>query len=627
MTHALARLRTIGIMAHIDAGKTTLTDRILFHTGIVHRTGEVHDGTTVTDSSAQERDRGITISSAAVTCAWRDHTIQLIDTPGHVDFTAEVERSLRVLDGAVAVLDGVAGVEPQTETVWRQADRYGVPRLCFVNKLDRPGADLDRCVAELRDKLGAVPLVLEQDRDRLVEELAEVDDGMLARYLDGRTPSDVELQAAVRRATVAGRIVPVLGGSAARDVGVEALLDAVVAYLPSPLDRPAVAGLGAEEDGPFAALAFKVQADRHVGRLTYLRIYSGTLEGGDRVVNATNGRKERIGKVFRMRAERREERPAAHAGEIVAVPGLKHTTTGDTLSDPAHPVVLEAITFPEPVVDVAVEAASADDQERLATALARLAEEDPTFRVRQDAETGQTVLSGMGELHLEVLVERMRLDYGVRAAVGRPRVAYRETITRRVDGLTVLYRKQNGGLGHYARVVVNVEPLEVEPDGPVYEFVNRVVGGRIPREYVPAVDAGAQDALARGGPAGHPLIGVRLELVDGRHHDKDSSDTAFRIAGSMALAEAVRAAGPVLLEPVMDLEVTVPDEHLGDVIGDLNARRGTVRGVDERGGTRVVRAVVPLAELFGYTGDLRSRTRGRASHTMRFARYAPAPAG
>jgi elongation factor G len=681
---ALAKVRNIGIMAHIDAGKTTTTERILFYTGITYKIGEVHDGAAVMDWMAQEQERGITITSAATKCEWRGHTIQIIDTPGHVDFTVEVERSLRVLDGAIAVFDGVAGVEPQTETVWRQADKYGVPRMCFVNKLDRTGADYFRCVAMMRERLGAQPLVLQlpigdesafigvvdllemraltwrgetvkgedyaveeipaelvepatQYREQLLETLSEVDDEVLERYLEGEELPVPTIKAAIRRATIAGRLNPVLCGSAFKNKGVQPMLDAVIDFLPSPLDLPPIEGLAPDGETPlqrrpsvtepFAALAFKVQTDRHLGKLTYVRVYAGSLDAGSAVVNSTKDRKERIGKIYQMHANKREERASAAAGEIIAVQGLKQTTTGDTLCDPAAPVILESMAFPEPVIDVAIEPKTKADQEKLSTAIQRLAEEDPTFRVRNDEETGQTVISGMGELHLDILVDRMRREFNVEANVGRPQVAYRETIRRKVEKLEHTHRKQTGGAGQYAKVVVRLEPLRLAPDGPTYEFHNAVSGGRIPKEYIPSVDAGAQDAMQYGVLAGYPLVGIKLTLLDGQHHEVDSSELAFKIAGSMVLKEAARQADPALLEPMMAVEVTTPEENLGDVIGDLNSRRGTIQAMEERGGARVVRALVPLSEMFGYVGDLRSKTQGRASYSMQFDSYAEVPQG
>jgi elongation factor G len=680
---ALAKVRNIGIMAHIDAGKTTTTERILFYTGITYKIGEVHDGAAVMDWMAQEQERGITITSAATKCEWRGHTIQIIDTPGHVDFTVEVERSLRVLDGAIAVFDGVAGVEPQTEQVWRQAEKYGVPRLCFVNKLDRTGADFYRCVDMMVDRLSATPLVLQvpvgneadfvgvvdlvgmrtltwrgetvkgedysieeippglagvvsEYREKLLEGLSEVDDEVLESYLEGRELPVDTLKAAIRRATVNGSVNPVLCGSAFKNKGVQPMLDAVVDYLPSPLDVPAIEGTAPDGETPlqrrpsvsepFAALAFKVQTDRHLGKLTYVRVYSGRLDAGTQVVNSTKDRKERIGKIYQMHANKREERGSALAGEIIAVQGLKQTTTGDTLCDPANPVILESMTFPEPVIQVAIEPKTKSDQEKLSMAIQRLAEEDPTFRVKNDEETGQTIIAGMGELHLDILVDRMRREFSVEANIGKPQVAYRETVRRRVDKLQYTHRKQTGGAGQYAKVVVRLEPLPVLSDGPTYEFVNAVTGGRVPKEFIPSVDAGAQDAMQYGVLAGYPLVGLRLTLLDGQYHEVDSSEMAFKIAGSMVLKEAARSAGPALLEPMMSVEVTTPEENMGDVIGDLNSRRGTIQAMAERGGARVISALVPLSEMFGYVGDLRSKTQGRASYSMHFDSYAEVPA-
>ncbi|MFD0688176.1 elongation factor G [Actinomadura fibrosa] len=662
----LAKVRNIGIMAHIDAGKTTTAERILYYTGVSHRIGEVHDGDTALDYTKQERERGITITSAATTCHWDGHTVNLIDTPGHVDFTVEVERCLRVLDGAVAVFDGVAGVEPQSETVWRQADRYGVPRVCFVNKMDRAGAGLDRCAGMIAERLGAVPLVLQlpigaeagftgvvdlvamralvwpadappgadydvvdvpsgraeearRRRGRLLDTLADADDRFMRLYLDGAEPAEEEVHAAIRRATIASAVTPVLCGSAFRNKGVQPLLDAVVRYLPSPLDAAAPGGApGGPVDGaPLAALAFKIVTDRHLGRLTFVRIYSGRLESGASVLNSVKGRRERVGKVYRMHADAREEIAAAGAGDIVAVMGLKQTTTGETLCAPDAPLVLESMDFPAPVLEVAVEPRARGDRERLGAAIQRLAEEDPSFQVRADPRTGQTVIGGMGELHLEVLVDRMKEESGVEANIGRPRVAYRETVTAAAEKVEYTHRKQTGGRGQYAKVQISVEPSDVP-----YEFVNRVTGGRVPKEFVPSVDAGCQDAMRSGVLAGHEMTGVRVVLVDGDHHVKDSSELAFRIAASRAFREAVRRAAPALLEPVMSVEVGTPDDHLGDVIGDLNARRGHVEGV----GDGVVTALVPLAEMFGYVGALRGLTRGRAVFSMAFASYAEVPA-
>jgi elongation factor G len=678
---ALAKLRNIGIMAHIDAGKTTTTERILFYTGITYKIGEVHEGAAVMDWMEQEQERGITITSAATKAEWKGHTIQIIDTPGHVDFTVEVERSLRVLDGAVAVYDGVAGVEPQTETVWRQADKYRVPRMCFVNKMDRTGADFFRCVQMMIDRLAATPLVLQlpignesnfigvvdligmraltwrgetrkgedyavegipseleqlagEYREKLLETLAEVDDTVMERYLEGEELSVEAIKAGIRRATIAGNANPVLCGSAFKNKGVQPMLDAVVDYLPSPLDVPAIDGLATDGETPlvrkpsvtepFAALAFKIQTDPHLGKLTFVRVYSGKIDSGSQVVNSTKGRKERIGKIYQMHANKREDRPAAQAGDIIAVQGLKQTTTGDTLCDPANPVILESMTFPEPVIQVAIEPKTKSDQEKLSTAIQKLAEEDPTFRVHNDEETGQTVISGMGELHLEILVDRMKREFKVEANIGKPQVAYRETIRRKVEKVEYTHKKQTGGSGQYARVIISLEPLPLDAET-TYEFDNAVSGGRIPKEFIPSVDAGAQDAMQYGVLAGYPLVGLKLTLVDGQYHEVDSSEMAFKIAGSMALKEAARKADPALLEPMMAVEVTTPEENMGDVIGDLNSRRGIIQAMDERGGARVVRALVPLSEMFGYVGDLRSKTQGRASYSMQFDSYAEVP--
>ncbi|GGL06562.1 elongation factor G 1 [Planomonospora parontospora subsp. antibiotica] len=677
----LAKVRNIGIMAHIDAGKTTTTERILFYTGITYKIGEVHEGAATMDWMEQEQERGITITSAATTCEWLGHTINIIDTPGHVDFTIEVERSLRVLDGAVAVFDGVAGVEPQSETVWRQADGYGVPRICFVNKMDRVGAEFHRCVDMMVNRLNATPAVIQlpwgveagfkgvidlvkmkgllwsaeaakgemyevvdipadhaeaarEWRDKLVETVAENDDELMELFLEGVEPTEEQLVAAIRRATLASAINPVLTGTAFKNKGIQPLLDAIVAYLPAPTDIPAFKGhaAGNEEElverhadvnEPFSALAFKIMSDPHLGRLTYIRIYSGTLETGTAVVNSVKGKKERIGKIYQMHANKREERPSAHAGQIVAVMGLKDTTTGDTLCDPAHPVVLESMTFPAPVINVAIEPKTKSDQEKLSTAIQRLAEEDPSFQVRRDEETGQTVIWGMGELHLEILVDRMRREFKVEANVGRPQVAYRETIRRKVEKVDYVHKKQTGGSGQFAKVIIDIEPLGEGNDG--YEFENKVSGGRIPREYIPSVDAGAQEAAEFGVLAGYPMVGVKVTLQDGAYHEVDSSEMAFKIAGSMAFKEAARKADAVILEPVMAVEVISPEDYMGDVIGDLNGRRGQIRAMDERAGARVVQAIVPLSEMFGYVGDLRSKTQGRASFSMQFDSYAEVP--
>ncbi|HEV8526772.1 MAG TPA: elongation factor G [Actinomycetes bacterium] len=668
-------------MAHIDAGKTTTTERILFYTGINYKIGEVHEGAATMDWMEQEQERGITITSAATTTQWDGHTINIIDTPGHVDFTVEVERSLRVLDGAVAVFDGVAGVEPQTETVWRQADRYHVPRICFVNKMDRVGAEFHRCVDMIVSRLNATPLVIQlplgseadfrgvidlvseqalvwseeaakgekyeiqpvptshieavrEWRDRMIETLAEADDEIMEMYLEGREPTEGQIIAGIRRATVTSKLTPVLCGSAFKNKGVQPMLDAIVHYLPSPLDVGAITGhaVNNEEklierepdpEAPLSALAFKIMSDPHLGKLTYLRVYSGTLRAGSQVLNSIKSRKERIGKIYRMHANKREEIGQASAGQIVAVMGLKDTTTGDTLSGPEAPVVLESMSFPAPVIHVAIEPRSKGDQEKLSTAIQRLAEEDPTFQVRTDEETGQTLIAGMGELHLEVLVDRMRREFRVEANVGRPQVAYRETIRRKVEKVEYTHKKQTGGSGQYARVVIDVEPTRGNDGG--YEFVNQVTGGRIPKEYIPSVDSGSQEAMEFGVVAGYPMVDVKVTLRDGAYHEVDSSELAFKIAGSMAFKEAVRRADPVLLEPMMAVEVTTPEDFMGDVIGDLNSRRGHIQAMDERGGSRLIKAVVPLSEMFGYVGDLRSKTQGRASYSMQFDSYAEVP--
>jgi elongation factor G len=676
----LARTRNIGIMAHIDAGKTTTTERILFYTGITYKIGEVHEGAAVMDWMEQEQERGITITSAATTCFWNDYRINIIDTPGHVDFTVEVERSLRVLDGAVAVFDAVAGVEPQSETVWRQADRYGVPRICFVNKMDRVGAEFHRCVDMIENRLAATPLVVqlpwgvESDfkgvidlinmnallwqtegkgdtfdvvslpgdhvdaarewRDRLLETLAENDDEIMELYLEGQEPDRDLLVAAIRRATVANRVVPVLCGTAFKNKGVQPMLDAIIDFLPSPLDLESVKGhaVGREdevierkpsEDEPFSALAFKIMSDPHLGKLTYIRVYSGRIEAGSAVLNSTKGNRERIGKIYQMHANKREERPEVGAGQIVAVMGLKNTTTGDTLCGQEAPVILESMNFPAPVISVAIEPRTKSDQERLSTAIQRLAEEDPTFQVRTDEETGQTIISGMGELHLDVLVDRMRREFRVEANVGRPQVAYRETIRKRVEKVDYTHKKQTGGSGQFARVSIDLEPSG--GDGGGYEFVNAITGGRIPREYIPSVDTGCQEAMEFGVLAGYPLVDVKVTLRDGAYHEVDSSELAFKIAGSMAFKEAARRAGPVLMEPIMAVEVTTPDSFMGEVIGDLNSRRGHIQAMEERSGARVIQALVPLSEMFGYVGDLRSKTQGRASYSMQFDSYAEVP--
>ncbi len=673
----LARTRNIGIMAHIDAGKTTTTERVLYYTGRNYKMGEVHEGAATMDWMVQEQERGITITSAATTCRWRECWINIIDTPGHVDFTVEVERSLRVLDGAVAVFDAVAGVEPQTETVWRQANKYGVPRICFVNKMDRIGADFNRTVEMIADRLDARPVVIQlpigaeggfkgcvdllaqrsliweegmgetwtegdvpaemagdtaKAHHELIDVLSNFDDVVMEKFVSDEEITPDDLRRAVRKATLAGDVVPILCGSAFRNKGVQPLLDAVVDYLPSPLDVPAAAGSlrGSEEElvrrsddsEPFSALAFKIMSDPYVGKLTYLRVYSGTLEKGAGVLNSTKGRKERIGRILQMHANHREDKDVIFSGDIVAVVGLKTTTTGDTLCDPAHPILLEALDFPEPVVHVAVEPKTKADQDKLSRALTSLSEEDPTFRVHGDPETGQTVISGMGELHLEVLVDRMLREFNVDANVGRPQVAYRETIRKAARKVEGRYVRQTGGRGQYGHVVVDLEPTG---PGGGYEFVDKITGGTVPKEYISSVDAGIQEALASGVLAGYPMVDVRATLVDGSYHDVDSSEMAFKIAGSMALKEAARRGSPVLLEPIMSVEVVAAEEYLGDVIGDLSSRRGRVEGMEQRGTSQVVQAQVPLADMFGYATDLRSRTQGRATYTMQFNSYQEVP--
>ncbi|MBB5121524.1 elongation factor G [Streptomyces eurocidicus] len=686
----LAKVRNIGIMAHIDAGKTTTTERILFYTGVSYKIGEVHDGAATMDWMEQEQERGITITSAATTCHWPlndvDHTINIIDTPGHVDFTVEVERSLRVLDGAVTVFDGVAGVEPQSETVWRQADRYGVPRICFVNKLDRTGAEFHRCVDMIVDRLGAVPLVMqlpigaeadfkgvvdlvqmkalvwsaeaakgemydvvdipathteaaEEWRGKLLEGVAEHDDAMMELFLEGQEPTEEQLMAAIRRITLASRgsaesvtVTPVFCGTAFKNKGVQPLLDAVVRYLPSPLDIEAVEGHAVNDpeqvvlrkpsdDEPFAGLAFKIMSDPHLGKLTFVRVYSGRMETGTQVQNSVKGKKERIGKIYRMHANKREEIESVGAGDIVAVMGLKQTTTGETLCDAGKPVILESMDFPAPVIQVAIEPKSKGDQEKLGVAIQRLAEEDPSFQVHTDEETGQTIIAGMGELHLDVLVDRMRREFRVEANVGKPQVAYRETIRKAVERIDYTHKKQTGGSGQFAKVQMAIEPLE----GDGYEFENKVTGGRIPREYIPSVDAGCQEAMEFGVLAGYPLTGVKVTLLDGAYHDVDSSELAFKIAGSMAFKEGARKASPALLEPMMSVEVTTPEDYMGDVIGDINSRRGQIQAMEDRHGAKLVKGLVPLSEMFGYVGDLRSKTSGRASYSMQFDSYAEVP--
>jgi elongation factor G len=675
----LAKTRNIGIMAHIDAGKTTTTERILYYTGVNYKMGEVHEGSATMDWMPQEQERGITITSAATTCLWNDHRINIIDTPGHVDFTVEVERSLRVLDGAIAVFDAVAGVEPQTETVWRQADKYGVPRICFVNKMDRIGANFARCVDMIQGRLGAtvavvqlpigvesnfagvvdllemnalvwdessprgesysvveIPAALEEEAARwraiLVDTLSTFDDRITEKFLNDEEITGADLRAALRRATISNQAVPVLCGAAFKNKGVQPMLDGVVAYLPSPLDVPPTNGKDlkgerelervADDKEPFSALAFKIMSDQHLGKLVFARVYSGMAAQGDSVLNSTRDRKERIGRIVQMHANHREPREVAYAGDIIALVGLKNTTTGDTLCDPTDPIVLESLDFPEPVIHVAVEPKTKADQDKLSRALQTLSEEDPTFQVHGDEETGQTIIGGMGELHLEVLVDRMLREFRVDANVGKPQVAYRETIGKGVEKVEHRYVRQTGGRGQYGHVVLNLEPTG---PGGGYEFIDKITGGVIPKEYIPAVDAGIQDAMQSGVLAGFPVVDLRATLVFGSYHDVDSSEMAFKIAASMCFKEACRRAGPVLLEPIMAVEVVTPEDYLGDVIGDLASRRGHVEGMDQRANNQVVRAEVPLAEMFGYATDLRSRTQGRATYTMQFSSYQEVP--
>jgi elongation factor G len=678
----LTKVRNIGIMAHIDAGKTTTTERILFYTGVNYKIGETHDGASTMDWMEQEQERGITITSAATTCYWHDNQINIIDTPGHVDFTVEVERSLRVLDGAVAVFDGKEGVEPQSETVWRQADKYDVPRICFVNKMDKLGADFYFTVKTIVDRLKAKPLVIQlpigaendfigvvdlvemralvwrgetalgekyevedipadlvekaaEYRAELLEAVAETDDELLEKFLGGEELTVAEIKGGIRKLTVASEAYPVLCGSAFKNKGVQPMLDAVIDYLPTPLDVPAVEGHDMKDPElvverhpdstePFSALAFKVASHPFFGKLTYVRVYSGKVAQGAQVLNSTKNKKERIGKLFQMHSNKENPVDDATAGHIYAFIGLKDVTTGDTLSDPSAPVVLESMTFPEPVIDVAIEPKTKGDQEKLSIAIQKLAEEDPTFRVKHDEETGQTVIGGMGELHLDILVDRMRREFKVEANVGKPQVAYRETIRRTVEKIDYVHKKQTGGSGQYAKVQMSFEPLD-PAEGELYEFSNKVTGGRIPREYIPSVDAGIQSAMQLGVLAGFPLVGVKAILLDGAAHDVDSSEMAFKIAGSMILKEAVRKADPVLLEPVMAVEVRTPEEYMGDVIGDINSRRGMIQSMEDATGVKVIRAQVPLSEMFGYVGDLRSKTQGRAVYSMQFDSYAEVP--
>ena len=676
----LNKVRNIGIMAHIDAGKTTTTERILFYTGKNHKIGETHDGAATMDWMEQEQERGITITSAATTCFWHENLINIIDTPGHVDFTVEVERSLRVLDGAVAVFDGVAGVEPQSMTVWRQATKYGVPRICYINKLDRTGASFDHVVKTIRERLNTDPVLLqlpigaegdflgvvdvvqmraltwrgetvmgedyeveeipadlkaaaEEAHANLIERVSDVDDEIMEMFLEGQEPSVEQIKAAIRKGVISNTFTAVVCGTSFKNKGVQPLLDAVIDYLPSPLDVPAIDGFkpGDEsvvlerqpsDDEPLAILAFKVAADPHLGKLTFVRVYSGVLTAGSQVLNSTKGRKERIGKIYQMHANKREEIPQIGAGMICAVMGLKDTTTGETLCDPNNPIVLESMTFPAPVIEQAIEPKTKSDQEKLGTAIQRLAEEDPTFRVHTDEETGQTIIAGMGELHLDVLIDRMRREFKVEANIGKPQVAYRETLRRKVEKIEYTHKKQTGGSGQFARVIIDLEPTE---PGSGYEFVNAVTGGRVPREYIPAVDQGIREAMQFGVLAGYPVDNIKATLTDGAYHDVDSSELAFKLAGAQAFKEAARKADPAILEPMMAVEVTTPEDYLGTVIGDLNSRRGQVRSMDEQHGNRVVNALVPLSEMFGYVGDLRSKTSGQASYSMEFDSYAETP--
>jgi elongation factor G len=685
---ALNKTRNIGIMAHIDAGKTTTTERVLFYTGITYKIGEVHEGTAVMDWMEQEQERGITITSAATTCFWKDHRINIIDTPGHVDFTVEVERSLRVLDGAVAVFDSVAGVEPQSETVWRQADKYRVPRICFVNKMDRIGADFRRTLDQIETKLGSNPVAVQipigsedrfrgaidlirmkaivykdetmgadyeledipadmqaeaqEYREKLIEKVSESDDQLLEKYLSGEAVTEAEIIRALRARTIASvrddkqpTFVPVICGSAFKNKGIQPLLDAVVDFLPSPLDIPPVEGLNprskgadgatiqrtAADEEPFAALAFKIMTDPFVGQLTFFRVYSGVLQSGSSVVNATKGKTERIGRLLKMHANKREEIKEVYAGDIAAAVGLKSVTTGDTLCDEKQPIVLESMVFPEPVISLAIEPKTKADQEKLGQGMQKLMTEDPTFRVNTDDQTGQVIIRGMGELHLEIIVDRLKREFSVDATVGKPQVAYKETLTRPADG-EMKYAKQTGGRGQYGHVKIHLYPGE---PGTGYIFENNVVGGAIPREFIKPVDEGIKEALTRGVLAGYPIADVRIELYDGSFHDVDSSEMAFKIAGSMAFQDAAKKAKPVLLEPVMRVEVVVPKEYMGDVMGDLASRRGRIQSQDDRGGTQIINARVPLSEMFGYSNDLRSRTQGRATYSMHFDRYEQAP--
>ncbi|ASU80171.1 elongation factor G [Actinopolyspora erythraea] len=679
----LTKVRNIGIMAHIDAGKTTTTERVLYYTGINYKLGEVHDGAATMDWMSEEQKRGITITSAATTTFWQEHQINLIDTPGHVDFTAEVERSLRVLDGAVAVFDGKEGVEPQSEQVWRQADKYGVPRICFVNKMDKMGADFYFTLGTIRERLNAKPLVLQlpigsesdfegvvdlvsmkaltwrgdvakgtqyeiedipadlvetanEYRSELLESVAESSEELMEAYFGGEELTVDQIKQGIRALTLNQEAFPVMCGTAFKNKGVQPMLDAVVEYLPSPLDIPAVQGVlpgsgeaaarQASTQEPFSALAFKVAVHPFYGKLTYVRVYSGKIEQGAQVMNSIRDRKERIGKLFQMHSNKENPVDEAQAGHIYAVVGLKDTSTGDTLCDPQNQIVLESMSFPDPVIEVAIEPKTKADQEKLSTSIQKLAEEDPTFQVKFDEETGQTIVKGMGELHLEVLVNRMKTDFKVEANIGKPQVAYRETIRKSVQKHEYTHKKQTGGSGQFARVVVNLDPIEQTAESATYEFDNQITGGRIPREYIPSVDEGAQDAMQVGVLAGYPMVGVKMTLVDGQYHEVDSSEMAFKVAGSMAMKEACAKASPALLEPLMAVETTTPEEYMGEVIGDLNSRRGHVQAMEERGGSRVVKALVPLSEMFGYVGDLRSKTQGRANYSMVFDSYGEVPA-
>ena len=673
---SLEMTRNIGITAHIDAGKTTTTERILFYTGVNHNLGEVHDGAATMDWMEQEQERGITITSAATTCFWKNHRINIIDTPGHVDFTVEVERSLRVLDGAVAVFSAVDGVQPQSETVWRQADKYGVPRMAFFNKMDRIGADFKMCVNDIKEKLGANPVPIqlpigaedafegiidliemketvylddkgqnfeirdirpeladeaEAAREFMIESVVECDDELMEKYLGGEEVSNEEVRKALRAGTIGNMIIPVLCGTAFRNRGIQPLLDAITAYMPAPTQKGVIKGTDVKDsekvielpigdDAPFAALAFKVMTDPFVGRLTFFRVYTGIVEKGSYVLNSTKGQKERMGRLLQMHANKREEKEVVYCGDIAAVVGLKNTTTGDTLCDEKNPIILEKMEFPDPVISVAVEPKTKADQEKMGIALAKLAEEDPTFRVKSDEETGQTIISGMGELHLDIIVDRMRREFKVESTVGKPQVAYRETITASTEQ-EVKYAKQSGGKGQYGHVKIKVEPIT----GKDFEFVNEITGGAIPREYIPAVEKGCREALENGVVAGYPLVGVKVTLYDGSFHEVDSSEMAFKIAGSMAMKQGAEKCKPVILEPIFKVEVTTPEEYMGDIIGDINSRRGMIGGMTDRNGAKIIDAKVPLSEMFGYATDLRSKSQGRANYSMEFEEYVPVP--